>query len=326
MPAPKASVVVATRNRAELLGRLLDALELQESEHFEVIVVDDASTDRTPALLAKRATTAAAYSLVAIRQEMNHGPAAARNRGWRASSAPVVCFTDDDCIPQKGWLNAHIATIEAGADLVQGRTNPVPEQRNRSTPFSRSIQRERDGGFYETCNMSYRREVLEQVDGFDENFRFPFGEDTDIAWRAIEAGYGVAFNSLAEVYHEVWPFDWNAHVADVQRKESLVLLVRKHPRLRELFPMPWCAYRRHSAALGALGALGGALAGRPRSSLRWTVALAAMANYYYVCRVTRWPPRKRKYWPGYLPAMMASDLAEVGIMAIASVRQRTFLL
>lgn len=325
MSLPVASVVVATRNRAELLGRLLDALELQESEPFEVIVVDDASTDRTPAMLEERARTTTQFTLVSLHQEVNHGPAAARNRGWRAARAPVICLTDDDCIPQKRWVQTHVASIASGADLVQGRTIPVPDQRGRSTPFSRSIQRERDGGFYETCNMSYRREVLERVGGFDEEFRLPFGEDTDLAWRAIDEGYGVVFNSLAEVHHEVWPFGWKAHIADVRRKESLVLLVRKHPRLRELFPMPWCAHRRHSAALGALGAVL-VTAIRPNSALRWSVAVAAAANYYYVCRVTRWPPRKRKYWPGYLPAMLATDLAEVGVMAAASVRQRTFLL
>jgi GT2 family glycosyltransferase len=202
---------------------------------------------------------------------------------------------------------------------------PVPDQSHRSTPFSRSIQRERNSGFYETCNMSYRRDVLERVGGFDEDFRYPWGEDTDLAWRAIDSGCGVVFNSLAEVFHEVWPFKWSAHLADIRRQEGLVLLVRKHPRIRELFPMPWCAYRRHSAGLGAVGAAAMTLT-KPKSTLRWLVAAAAVANYYYVCRVTRWRPRKRKYWPGYLPAMLASDLAEVGVMAAASAKYRTLLL
>ena len=324
--APAASVVVATRNRSALLGRLLDALEAQDlSEPFEVVVVDDASTDDTPELLAKRAAVARGFTLVALSQETNRGPATARNRGWRTASAPVVCFTDDDCIPDPGWVRAHLAAVATGAEVVQGRTMPVPAQKHRSRPFSRSIQRERDGGFYETCNMAYRREVLEEVGGFDETFRFPFGEDTDLAWRAIDAGHPVVFTAAAEVHHEVWPFDWRSHKSDIRRHEGLVQLVKKHPHLRELFPMPWCVARRHSAALATVGALA-VLPGRPRSRLRWLVAVGAGANYFAVCWHVRWHPPKRKYWPGYLAAMLASDLAEVGVMAASSVKYRTFLL
>lgn len=323
--SPIASVVVATFNRAELLARLLNALELQDATPFEVVVVDDASTDATAALLAERAGSTTAYTLIALRQERNQGPAAARNRGWRTATAPVVCFTDDDCIPQKGWLQAHLVAIESGADLVQGKTMPVAEQRHRSSPFSRTIQRDRDCGYYETCNISYRRDVLERVDGFDEQFRFPFGEDIDLAWRAIDVGYRVVFNHLAEVQHEIWPFSWPSFIADVRRREGLVLAVHKHPHLRRQFTRPWCVNPPHEAALIAGAALVIA-AVKPRSYLRWAGVGAAVTNYYGVAREFRYAPRLRRQWPAYVVLMLGSDLAEIGVMAAASVKYRTILL
>jgi len=323
---PVATVVVATRNRVEMLGRLLDALADQEGAGpFEVVIVDDGSTDGTFAMLEERVAREDAYRLVALRQEVNRGPAAARNRGWRAGTAPVVCFTDDDCIPAKGWLQAHIAAVEAGADIVQGQTTPVPEQRDRWTPFCRSITRVRDGGFYETCNMAYRRDVLEATDGFDEEFRFPYGEDTDLAWRAFKQGYGVTFHKTAEAHHEVWPFNWKAHLADLRRREGIVMLVRKHPEVRAMFPAPWYEHRRHVAAVQTAGSLV-AVATRPKSPLRWAFAGATIVHYYSVSKIARFAPRRRRYWPGYLPLTLASDLAEVGVMAAASAKHRTLLL
>src|SRR4051812_19853042 len=100
---PAASVVVATHNRAELLARLTDALRAQSDvDAFEVIVVDDGSADATPDVL--RRIERSWPALRTIRLDENRGPATARNAGWRAATAPIVAFTDDDCVPQAGWL------------------------------------------------------------------------------------------------------------------------------------------------------------------------------------------------------------------------------
>ncbi len=83
MTRPSISVVVATRNRAEMLLRLLDALAAQRgAPPFEVVVVDDGSTDDTWDRLTGRAEVETAFTLVPLRQEVNAGPAVARNRGW----------------------------------------------------------------------------------------------------------------------------------------------------------------------------------------------------------------------------------------------------
>src|SRR2546430_13920788 len=104
--SPAASVVVATHQRAHLLPRLIKALEDQEAAPaFEVIVVDDSSTDGTWDVLVGLASSST-VRLRPLQTLRNSGPAAARNLGWRSAAGRVVAFTDDDCVPRPGWLAA----------------------------------------------------------------------------------------------------------------------------------------------------------------------------------------------------------------------------
>jgi glycosyltransferase involved in cell wall biosynthesis len=203
---PEVSVVVATRNRPGRLERLLASLREQTlgSERFEVIVVDDASDDSTPELLA-RESERGGLDLRVLRREAAGGPARARDEGWRAARAPLVAFTDDDCTAAAAWLSAGLeaARHRPGA-VVQGRTEPDPAERDRLGPFSRTVEVNKLGPYYQTCNIFYPREVLEGVDGFDpDSFRGPGGEDTDLAWRAIAAGAATVFAPEARAYHAV---------------------------------------------------------------------------------------------------------------------------
>jgi glycosyltransferase involved in cell wall biosynthesis len=150
------SVVVATHRRAHLLPSLFDGLSAQVAgdaalvaDQLEVVVVDDASPDDTPIVLARLAE-AADFTVRVIRQPENRGPAAARNAGWKASVAPIVAFTDDDCVPQPGWIDALVAAVRGGADIAQGRTEPDPEALPAHGPFGRTMRVPREEGFYET--------------------------------------------------------------------------------------------------------------------------------------------------------------------------------
>ena len=103
MTTPRATVVVATHNRAYRLSLLLHALRAQTlpRQEFEVVVVDDGSTDSTPLLLAD-AERSGDLDLRVLRREPAAGPATARNMGWRIARAPIIAFTDDDCRPSPG--------------------------------------------------------------------------------------------------------------------------------------------------------------------------------------------------------------------------------
>jgi GT2 family glycosyltransferase len=204
-PTPDVAVVIATRNRGERLGRLFTALRDQtlDASSFEVIVVDDGSSDRTGDVLEAEGR-GQSLALKTIRREASGGPAAARNQGWRAASARLIAFTDDDCVPQPRWLEAGLDAAHATPDaLVQGRTVPDPAELDRLGPFSRTIDVPGPNLMFQTCNVFYPRALLERIGGFDAE-HFPYlAEDVDLAWRAIETGAPAVFCEQALVYHAV---------------------------------------------------------------------------------------------------------------------------
>ena len=322
MTAPQVAVVVATHRRAHLLPRLLVALTTQrDTVPYEVVVVDDASDDDTSQVLTALAADAP-IPVRLLRLPRNRGPAAARNAGWRATSATRIAFTDDDCVPDSGWLAALTAALDR-ADLVQGRTLPDPQQ--PVGPFSRTLQVEQEDGLYQTCNVAYRRETLEAAGGFDEAFRNPAGEDTDLAWRAIERGARTAFSAAALVHHDVRPSSVRATLRDTPRWGSVVLAVRKHPGLRKQVHHRWFWRASHPPAIAAAAGLVALAAGR---SARTRAAGTGLLLPYARFRLRTAPlpavgPRRRL---ALLPAALLVDLAEVGVCAAASVRFRRLLL
>jgi GT2 family glycosyltransferase len=318
------AVVVATHNRGDRLERLLRALEAQAtSRPFTVVVVDDGSSDGTWSRLEELAS-GAAVPVVALRLEPGRGPATARNRGWRSTDADIVAFTDDDCAPEPGWLDALVDAL-GDADLAQGATVPDPTQLTGRGPFSRTLHVTSETGFYQTCNMAYRREVLERLGGFDQRFRYPTGEDTDLAWRALDTGARAAFVPAAVVRHDVRPSNFVAHLRDTRRWEGVVLATRLHPRLRERFHRRWFWKPAHPPAIAAAAGL--VLAARPGARAAQRVLGVALAVPYVRYRSRVLPleggPRRRL---AVVPLALVADIAEVAVLAAASVRYRTFLL
>jgi N-acetylglucosaminyl-diphospho-decaprenol L-rhamnosyltransferase len=126
LDAPRVAVVVSTRDRAERLPRLIAALQAQTlaKSEFEVVMVDDGSVDGTPEVL-ERARRQGGLRLTTLRTS-GLGPAAGRNLGWRSTDCAVVAFTDDDCQPGSGWLQAGLAALGPAGKVVVGRTCPPP--------------------------------------------------------------------------------------------------------------------------------------------------------------------------------------------------------
>lgn len=327
MTAPDVAVVVATYRRPGLLPRLVAALEAQRGAGaVEVVVVDDCSGDDTGAVLSRLAA-AASVPLRVLTQPRNRGPAAARNRGWRSTSAPLVAFTDDDCVPQPGWLAGLVRAL-ATADLAQGRTAPDPQQVAAHGPFSRTLDVPAMDGFFQTCNIGYRREWLERLDGFDEDFRHPMGEDTDLAWRALSAGARATFVRDAVVHHDVRPSSAWTQIADSRRWESVALIVRKHPELRERLHTRhfWKPAHRPAliAAAGIAAAAGALTATRdPRGLAALALTAPYLRHRLHDAPLPTVGPRRRI---ALLPAALCVDLAEVAVLAAASVRYRTLVL
>nr|MBA3654462.1 glycosyltransferase [Actinomycetota bacterium] len=285
----------------------------------ELIVVDDASTDDTWVVL-ERLAESAALAVRPMRLPVNEGPATARNVGWRAAAAMQIAFTDDDCIPQPGWLAA-LADGLGDADLVQGQTRPDPAQAGRAGAFSHWIEVTSEQGHYETCNMAYRREVLEAVNGFDETFRLPFGEDLDLAWRAKQGGFRSAFRADALVWHDVGRSSWTAYIRRMSRRRDFVLLCRRYPALRASLGM---RVFTHPTAVALVAVLIAALL-RPHLILWLTFAALAIRYVTKTVRDTLKPQRPIS-WIGVVPVRLVADLYDVTVMLRASVRYRTLVI
>lgn len=328
---PTITVVVATHSRARLLPRLFEALEQQEkAPPFEVVVVDDASTDDTWEAL-QRLAEASPILVRPLRLDANRGPATARNLGWRTATAAYIAFTDDDCAPEPGWIRGITEGLDQ-ADLAQGRTIPDPLELEATGPFSRSMSVSVEDGFYQTCNVGYRRTTLEAVGGFDETFRFPAGEDTDLAWRVRATGATTCFRADAVVRHAVRPSSWATAARDTWRWQSIALAVKRNPRLRELIYSRWIWRRSHLlVAIAALGVCAAAVISAVTSplpaTLAWVAAVALFAPYVRY-RTVNDPlptvgPRRRLL---LLPATFALDSCEVVACIVGSLRHRTLVI
>ncbi len=213
------SVVVATHNRAPLLRQLLRALQRQEYSTFEVIVVDDASDDDTPSVLAEWAGENRRW----FRQPLAWGAYAARNRGIQEARGDLVAFTDDDCIPEPGWLAA-LSTALATDDVIgaQGQTLAQP---GSITPFTHQVESRAGGPPYRTCNIIYRRSILDRLGCFDASLRWY--ADNILGLRARTLGR-IAYAPEAVVLHPPRPKEWRNRetwrermAADAKHREKL---------------------------------------------------------------------------------------------------------
>ena len=318
---PLVTVAVSTHGRAELLPRLLGGLAAQTlpADRFEVVVVDDGSPDHTAAVLEDLAGDLP-FELRILRHGRNRGAAAGRNTAWRAAAAPVIAFTDDDCVPAPGWLAAGLAALDAGpGSFAVGRTEPDPsEARWLHRPFSRSLTVD-SPRFFETCNVFYRRADLDELGGLDEGFST--GEDTDLGLRMVEAGRTAVWAPDAVVRHRVRPPDLRAHLREARHWSDLVLVLRRHPgRRRELVHGRWFWKRSHPPTVVALVGIAAAVLGRSPRPL-------ALVAWWVVHRLVIEPPcpgpRRRVL---ALPGTFLVDAAEVEAMVRGSIRHRRILL
>jgi GT2 family glycosyltransferase len=269
---PEIAVVVSTYRRPESLRLLVEALAAQTLDwaRWEAMIVDNGSN---PPLAAEVAAIVAEapFNARLLRIEDNHGPAAARNLGWRSSSAPLVAFTDDDCQPQPGWLEAGLATMAASptVGVAQGRTvRAGGNEHYPYTPFTVIREVSRPSPWFEGCNLFLRRDALEAAGGFDESFGF-FGEETSLGWTLVGAGWGRGWVHDAVVEHEVVERPWMWHVRFHQLEGNIVHLAGRYPAMRAMFWRPWAVKKENALfALAAVGLIG---ATRRRSALLLTV-------------------------------------------------------
>ncbi|MFL5871450.1 MAG: glycosyltransferase family 2 protein [Solirubrobacterales bacterium] len=247
---PEVSVVIPTHRRETRLAFALEALAAQTlgRQRFEVIVV------RSPETPPPHASAPEGLEVRFLPAERTSRPAQ-RNQGIRAARGPLIAFTDDDCRPAPGWLEALAEAAGRDGGFVCGATSPDPDERHLLHGLARSQTVEELGPWYQTCNVAYPRPLLEQLGGFDERF-VASGEDTDLALRALEAGAPAGFASDAVVWHAVLPQPpWEAVGSGWQRWWTTPLLYRRHPAHRRHLWAGLFFARRHAWLVPLAGGL-----------------------------------------------------------------------
>lgn len=197
---PLASVVVPAYNAAHTIGACVQALQQQTLDRscYELIVVDDGSTDNT----AVRAAEAGAHVI----RHPHSRPAGARNAGTHAASGAIICFTDADCEPTPEWLATLTARFAdpaiAGAKGTYATRQPSLVARFVQLEYEDKydlLRTQPTIDFIDTYSAAYRRDVLLANDGFDETF--PYLEDQELSFRLAARGYKMVFEPGAVVYH-----------------------------------------------------------------------------------------------------------------------------
>lgn len=314
---PRISVAISTYQRASMLSRLFDALSRQTlpTEEFEVVIVDNGSDPETAEAIEKLAPSSG-LRLHALRVEQNRGPTPARNLAWREALAPLIAFTDDDCAPAPEWLENGLKALTTNDAVIVGRTLPDPNL--PIGPFSRTI-RVNDVNWLPTCNVFYRRDDLEAVDGFDESFLEPGGEDTDLAFRVRnQRGRPFAFAHEALVYHDVRPSRFIDAAKESFRWTGAPRFFRLHPDGRSRLHRGIFWKPSHPKVIVA--AFGLLLAILDRRALVLTLPWL-----YYRIRVRR-PQGRRRQLLSALPGTFVVDLFETIAMIRGSIRHRTPIL
>jgi GT2 family glycosyltransferase len=213
-PRPGVTVAIATLDRPERLRRCVSAILAGRALPSEIVIVDQSANDATATMVAA-ANWADRIPIRYLRQS-RLGLAASRNLAIEHVSQPIVAFTDDDCVPDSGWLAALLATFEGddSPDVVTGAVLPLEPENGSLHPVStrtsptRALYRGRSlpwavgtGG-----NAAVRRDWLERVGGFDERLgagsRGQSAEDLELFYRLLRGGAVVRYEPDAVVFHE----------------------------------------------------------------------------------------------------------------------------
>ncbi len=197
---PKISVVVSTLNGAATLRDTLVGLEQLDYPDYEVIVVNDGSTDGTPQIASE-------YQVRLITTK-NQGLSAARNVGIRAAAGEIVAFIDDDAYPEIHWLRfLALAFLEGKYVGVGGPNLPPPDDGWMADAVANApggpnpvLLSDTVAEHIPGCNMAFRKDALEAIDGFDSRFRSA-GDDVDVCWRLRDRGGLLGYSAAAVVWH-----------------------------------------------------------------------------------------------------------------------------
>jgi GT2 family glycosyltransferase len=199
-PWPRISVVVCTYNGESTLRECMEGLRRLEYPNYEVIVVNDGSTDATEEIVRE-------YGVRLITTQ-NQGLSAARNTGMEAATGEIIAYMDGDCCPDSHWLNYIACTFLATDFVGVGGPNLAPPGDGQVAECVANapggpvhvLLSDQQAEHIPGCNMAFYKSCLQAIGGFDPQFRAA-GDDVDICWRLQEQGWKLGFSPGALVWH-----------------------------------------------------------------------------------------------------------------------------
>lgn len=195
------SVVVPVYNGEATIGSAIEHLLCQSLSPAEIIVVDDGSTDETANILRSFG------SRIKVLSKTNGGPASARNEGARIANGGLIAFTDSDCFPSEDWLKELVKAFHslevggAGGTVRNAGSGFIGQHVDLHGWMNPACGSDGKVLYLVTANACFRRDALLKANLFDERFRKPGGEDTEISVRLRSMGYEFAYVKTAAVWH-----------------------------------------------------------------------------------------------------------------------------
>ena len=188
---PTVSVVVCTYNGGATLRGCIESLRRLRYPDYEIIVVDDGSFDNTPEIMKN-------FPDVKYIRQDNRGLSVARNVGLEHAKGEIIAYTDSDCMTDPDWLYFLAHSFNEEDFVAMGGPNispPVKDFVQAAVAVSPGSPRhvlldDKEAEHIPGCNMAFRRWALEQVGGFDSQFRVA-GDDVDVCWRLMQVGYKI---------------------------------------------------------------------------------------------------------------------------------------
>ncbi len=226
------SIIIPTFNGASRIGNCLDALRKQTAgRNVEILVVNDGSTDNTVEVVERYS-----HSEIRLITQANAGPAAARNRGALEARGAIILFTDDDCVPMPGWLDA---MLEPFRDPEVVGVKGIYRTRQRQVA-ARFVQIEYEDryrlmaslpsiDFIDTYSAAFRRDRFLEMSGYDTSFPVACAEDIELSYRMSARGWKMKFAPTAIVYHTHPDTLWRYLKKKYKFAFWRVLAVRKNP-------------------------------------------------------------------------------------------------
>ncbi|MDP2656184.1 MAG: glycosyltransferase family 2 protein [bacterium] len=233
MDTTSCSIVVCTYNRLGYLKKCIPALLDINFSQYEIVVVDDGSSDNTVDFLNSLSNE----KIRVIRHAYNKGLSEARNTGIANARYDIIAFTDDDCVVTKDWLTALVGGFEnENIGLVIGQTFYV--SKDYRGYFPERLVSNKDAKWPMGCNVAYQKKVFDVCGGFDGDFFDYNNEDSEMAIRAVSKGFSFKRVPNAIVSHQAMDWTVKSLLRSAVNASVWPVLKKKYPHHYQVFGPP----------------------------------------------------------------------------------------